>query len=282
MSDQPFLKFGSEGPAVARLVELLTSHGCPPRPPVTSETPTFGRAIENMVLYFQMTHQGPDGQWLDVDGQVGRNTWWALENAHGAAQRSFFEAGIPAGITGTRKAILETAIREHGVREDRGRPNRGKEVDKYQPTSVTRDPHKDGQPWCAYFVSWVVKEVYGKHILGQPVASVWTAYQRARKYRRWMPKDDNVPTPGDAFVMLYKDNYRNAWCTGHIGLVLQVAKDGRSINTVEGNCGDRVKIGKRSLDDPKIKGFINIVGDRPDFERGSLRGAKDVGAGGTR
>lgn len=282
MSDKPFLKFGSDGPGVAKLVELLKSHGCAPRPPVTSSAPTFGRAIENMVLYFQMTHQGPDGKWLDVDGQIGKHTWWALENAHGEAQQSFLEAGIPKGISGTRKAMLETAVREHGVREDRSRPNRGKDVDKYQPASVTCDPRKDGQPWCAYFVSWVVKEVYGKHLLGEPVASVWTAYQRARKYKRWLPKEGSLPIPGDAFVMLHRDNYKTNWCTGHIGLVLQVAKDGKSINTVEGNCGDRVKIGRRSLSDPKIKGFINIVGDRPDFTRGSLRGAKDVGARGTR
>jgi hypothetical protein len=61
-----------------------------------------------------------------------------------------------------------------------------------------------------------------------------------------------------------------------------VADDGRSFNTVEGNCGNRVKIGRRSLGDPLLRGFINIVGDRPDFLRGSLRGAKDLGTSGTR
>lgn len=281
MANKPFLKYGSRGPEVARLVELLTSHGCAPRPPVTSSNPRFGRAIENMVLYFQMTHQGKDGKWLDVDGQVGKNTWWALEHARGTPQRSFLEAGIPKGISGIRKALLETAVKEHGVREDRWRPNRGKDVDKYQPSDVTSDPTCDGRPWCAYFVSWVVKEVYGKHLLGRPVASVWTAYQRARQHGRWLSKR-SLPAPGDAFVMLYGDDYQTEWCTGHIGLVLQVAKDGKSINTIEGNCGDRVKIGLRWLSDPKVKGFINIVGDRPSFERGSLRGAKNVGSKGTR
>ena len=124
------LRFGNTGPEVADLVKLLTRHGCSPRPPVTSSAPTFGRAVENMVLYFQMTHQGHEGNWLDVDGVVGNDTWWALKNATGQAQRSFLEAGIPQGISGRRRAILETAVKEHGVREDLSRPNRGDEIDK--------------------------------------------------------------------------------------------------------------------------------------------------------
>jgi murein L,D-transpeptidase YcbB/YkuD len=93
------LKFGNKGPEVASLVKLLTKHGCTPRPAVTSSAPRFGRAVENMVLYFQMTHQGPDGKWLGVDGVVGKDSWWALKNATGQAQRSFLEAGIPRGIS---------------------------------------------------------------------------------------------------------------------------------------------------------------------------------------
>ncbi len=276
------LKFGSKGPDVAKLVGLLDKHGCSPRPPVTSAEPEFGRAIENAVLYFQMTHQGRDGNWLDVDGVVGPGTWWALEHATGKHQRSFLEVGIPRGIEGVRRQLLETAVKQHGVREDAGRPNRGDEVDKFLPASVTANPDKPGLAWCCYFVSWVTKEVYGKHILGEPVASCYTAWARAKQRKRWVPNDGrNVPTPGDAFLIL-KDDPAKGWCQGHIGFVLQVAPDGKSINTVEGNCGNRVKIGRRHLSDPLLKGFINIAGDKPEFERGSLRGAKDLGKHGTR
>jgi hypothetical protein len=276
------LRFGDRGVEVRKLVDKLDAAGCTPRPPVTSTEPRFGRAVENMVLYFQMTHQGPDGNWLSVDGVVGDHTWWALANASGKSQRSFFEVGMPEGIDGQRLQILETAVREHGVREDRSRPNRGKEVDKYLPSHYTSDPSTDGPPWCAYFVSWVLKEVYGRHLLGRPVASVHTSWSHARTAERWMPKRaGRVPTPGDAFVIL-KHPPENGWCTGHIGLVLQVAVDGKSFNTVEGNCGNRVKIGRRDMGDPQLRGFINIVGDRPRFTRGELRGAKDLGRQGTR
>ena len=99
--------------------------------------------------------------------------------------------------------------------------------------------------------------------------------------RKWEPNDGRVSTPGDAFVILHKDP-KKGWCTGHIGFVLQVAKNGKSINTVEGNCGNRVKIGRRELSDPMLRGFINFYGDHPDFTRGSLRGAKELGSQRTR
>ena len=278
------LRFGAADSAVARLVALLCAAGCRPRPPVTAALPKFGRAIENMVLYFQMTHQGPDGRWLDVDGVVGPSTWWALEHAGESEDRSFLDVGIPQGITGRRHSLLATAIREHGVREDGVIPNRGSEVDKYQPAAVTCSPDAEGKPWCAYFVSWVTREVYGKHLLGRPVASAWTIYQRARspKYRRWLPKNAHEPAPGDAFIMLYGDNYPSKWCSGHVGFVLRLSQDAETINTIEGNCGDRVRITSRALSDDKLKGFVNIVGDRPDFRRGLLRGARNSATNSTR
>jgi hypothetical protein len=275
------LRFGSKGVEVAELVKLLTKRGCAPKPPVTSTEPRFGRAVENMVLYFQMTHLGSDGNWLDVDGVVGDHTWWALENDAGPPQRSFLEVGIPKGITGLRRAVLETAVREHGAREDPGRPNRGEEVDRFLPPSSTQSRSQPGPPWCCYFTSWVTKQVFGKYPLGERLGSCHTAWKRASKQGKWEPNDGRVPTPGDAFVILHKDP-RRGWCTGHIGFVLQVSRDGKSINTVEGNCGNRVKIGRRKLSDLTLRGFINFYGDHPDFERGSLRGAKDLGTSGTR
>ncbi|HSG81729.1 MAG TPA: CHAP domain-containing protein [Gemmatimonadota bacterium] len=275
------IRFGSKGKEVAQLVALLTKQGCAPVTPVTGSEPEFNRDVENMVLYFQMTHQGKDGKWLDVDGVVGPGTWWALENATGEPQRSFLEAGIPEGITDKRRAILEAAVKQHGVREEGSKPNRGKDVDKFLPKDFVKSPKSEGPPWCCYFASWVVKEAYGEHPLGEPVASVHTSWQLAKKHGHWEPNDGRLPTPGDAFVLLH-DDPEKGWCTGHIGFVLQVAPDGKSINTVEGNCGNRVKIGRRELSDPMMKGFINVVGDHPEFERGSLRGAPDLGKSGTR
>lgn len=276
------LRFGDKGSEVAEMAELLAAQGCPPRPPISGDTPVFGRAIENAVLYFQMTHLGETGDWLEVDGVVGPATWWALEHSTGEPQRSFLEFAVPEGIDGQRKALLRTAAEQRGVREDSEWPNRGSEVDKFFPPEIISSPNKEGRPWCCYFVSWTAREVYGRHILGRPVASCWVAWQRACEHHRWLPNEPNVvPTPGDAFVILHAEP-ESGWCTGHTGFVLQVAADGESFNTVEGNCGDRVKLGLRTLTDPLLRGFINIVGDRPGFGRGSLRGAKALETSRTR
>jgi len=277
----PRLCFGSKGLEVAKLVKLLTERGCAPTPPVTAARPRFGRAIENMVLYFQMTHQGPHGNWLTVDGVVGGGTWWALRNHSGPPQRSFLEVGIPEGITGHRRKVLETAVKEHGIREDPRRPNRGKEVDKFLPSSCTESSSQNGKPWCCYFTSWVTRQAFDSYPLGARVGSCHAAWRRANELGQWEPNDGRVPTPGDAFVILHEDP-TEGWCTGHIGFVLQVSKSGRSINTVEGNCGNRVKIGRRTLKDPLLRGFINFYGDHPEFKRGSLRGAKNLGKRSTR
>lgn len=43
----------------------------------------FGLKTQTAVEKFQRTHTGPDGKSLGVDGQVGKNTKWALWNAGG-------------------------------------------------------------------------------------------------------------------------------------------------------------------------------------------------------
>ena len=41
----------------------------------------FGGKTEDAVKQFQRSHDGPDGRALTVDGIVGENTWWAIDNA---------------------------------------------------------------------------------------------------------------------------------------------------------------------------------------------------------
>ncbi len=69
-----------------------------------------------------------------------------------------------------------------------------------------------------------------------------------------------VPRPGDAFVMPYRDTAGPFTGRGHIGFVLRVdVVEGRatSIDTVEGNAGNRVKVGHRVLSDRTIVGLIS-------------------------
>jgi hypothetical protein len=77
------------------------------------------KLTRNAVTYFQQTHVGPNGAFLDVDGVVGPDTWWALRNPSGAAQKSGLDPDIPRGLTPLRTRLLEIALAEHakGVKE---------------------------------------------------------------------------------------------------------------------------------------------------------------------
>ena len=81
--------------------------------------------------------------------------------------------------------------------------------------------------------------------------------------------------PGDVFYMRFGST------KGHVGFVYRMSEDGETINTVEGNCANRVKIGRRRLS--SVYGIIDFFGDdgSEDFERGLIE-AKNVGKDGTR
>ena len=263
MPEHPMLVLGASGPAVQLLARKLQEAGALPLGPAPDQ---FTDELEGSVKDFQQTHVGQDGVFLKSDGVVGPATWWALHNASGPAQHSQLSAAVPAGVGPLRRRILEVALGEHakGVAERPFGSNRGPELDKYLPDWLTKT--SAGQPWCCFFYSWVVKEALGEWPLGQREGSCAKARERAGTLGIWRPKTMRAehPLPGDAFVI---DAGKGK---GHIGFVLRVSKDALEFNTVEGNCGNRVKLGLRRLDEPNLVGFIdNVSGEHPvEFERG--------------
>lgn len=85
-------------------------------------------------------------------------------------------------------------------------------------------PHSCGQPWCAYFATWVLNEA-GADI--QQMASAKNVEDYYRKYHRW----SNTPQPGDIFTVT-----RSGGSGRHIGIVVGVNGDG-TFASVEGNAG---------------------------------------------
>jgi hypothetical protein len=274
---QPMLWLGSQGSAVVELARLLQAHGFALE---ESAADGFGPELEECVQDFQRTHLGPDGRFLEVDGVVGPKTWWALAHASGAAQRSYIEAAPPRGLTPLRRRLLEVALAEHarGVAELPDGSNRGPDVDRYLPGWLTERPGP-GPAWCCFFYSWVVKSALHHWPLGQREGNCMQARARAGALGLWTPLGSRGerPLPGDAFVM------NRGGGRGHIGFVLRVSQDGTQINTLEGNCGNRVKLGLRELRDSEISGFIdNVPSEAPlDFERGIVS-AKPLGGASTR
>jgi len=180
---------------------------------------------------------------------------------------------IPRNLSPLRRKQLEIALKEHddGVHEIPDGSNWGGGIIKYG--------GQKGWAWCCLFWSWCNKECFGKYSLGRKEAGCQRAWKRAQTLGMWRDKATYSPIPGDAFVMLYRDSAGRLTGRGHIGFVMRVGvADGRplKINTVEGNCGNRVKIGERTLADPNIVGFINNLPpeEQPEgWETGLVRAA---------
>lgn len=253
---QASLLLGMAHPDVRELIERLRAAGYW----TATQTPTeITPDVETQILEFQRTHLGPDGRFLTVDGVVGDATRWALAHPDGDAQRSNIRATIPRGLGPQRTRILEVALQEHarGVVEVPNGSNRGPDIDKYLPQWAKTQP---GPAWCCFFYSWVVRSALEAWPLGQQIGSCRNARQRAGALGLYAPKalHPERPIPGDAFVMDRGGGH------GHIGFVLRLSEDRKRINTVEGNCGNRVKIGLRELGDPELVGFIDNVPSEAD------------------
>jgi len=251
MRDSSLLFLGVEHPDVRELVDRLRAEGFW----TLSHTPgEITPDVEAAILEFQRTHLGPDGRFLQADGVVGAATRWALSHASGEGQRSHVDASIPAGLGPQRQRVLEVALQEHarGVAEVPSGSNRGPELDKYLPQWAKTQP---GPAWCCFFYSWVVRSALDAWPLGAQLGSCRNARQRAGALGLYTPKGTRAerPIPGDAFLMDRGGGH------GHIGFVLRVSDDRTTINTVEGNCGNRVKVGLRELSDPELVGFIDNV-----------------------
>ncbi len=252
---------------VMRLQHLLSSHGY-----FKDRIPSDGIfediTHENVVL-FQLQHVDQNGNPLDADGVVGAKTWWALQNPSGEAQRNHLEPVIPEGLTGKRRQLLEVIYEEHGkpVFEVPDGSNRSPDIDDYWgPTGVI------GLPWCCAFVSWALHEVLGSYpIGGKHHLGVQNMWRNARQ----LGMEASHPKPGDVFIQIKSGG------KGHTGFVVGVSADGQSIYTGEGNCGNRLKIGKRKLS--SINHFVDCLqdGQTTEFSRSAFN-VKAVDAQGTR
>jgi len=276
----PVLKLGDQGQYVQLLSDRLRDGGFGPL-----NTSVLGADLEAEVVYFQQTHLGPDGSFLNADGTVGPKTWWALLHPTGPAQRSNLPSDrIPIGTPEPGQQILQVALAEQrkGVCELPDGSNHSPDIDKYLP-DWAKIQRPQGPPWCCFFYSWVCKTALGYWPLGLQVGGCLQAISEAQHLGLWTPvplsrnilESGAAVYPGDAFVMNRGKGH------GHIGFVYRVSPGGTQINTVEGNCGNRVKVGMRDLHDDQIAGFIRSYGNRQGgFELG-LVDAPSLGTDGT-
>lgn len=271
------LRRGMVGEDVRELDRLLIACGAQG---LGRPDPVFGSGLHAAVVWYQQTYLGPDGEPLTVDGWVGDDTWWSLHQPP-SAQRSGHSTGyvIPAGLGPQRTQILEVALAEYrlDVVERPFGSNRGDRIDVY--THFQGVPaNAAGPKWCCFFVSWVLHEAMGLYPLAARVGSCMRSYRLAEEQGRYVLATDPglVIVPGDIFVQLYVDDDGEFVGTGHTGLVSAVSADGKRINTIEGNAGNRVKFGVRNVSTlhgiwrPCDLGALPMGFERRIFKAGSL------------
>lgn len=134
----------------------------------------------------------------------------------------------PEAITLPR-ALIEEAQKWVGVQEV-GK-NRGVEVEMFQKAV---DGKASGEPWCAAFVEFCIKQVVAQHGVTTPVVAsehcltIWNTTPVSQRL--------TTPVPGCLVIWRHGDSTQ-----GHIGVVTEVTADPRFIQTIEGNTGPEVK-----------------------------------------
>jgi hypothetical protein len=121
----------------------------------------------------------------------------------------------------TAKQIIDRAKSQIGVCENPPNSNNVKYNTWYYGHPVSGPEY----PWCAVFISWLFKAEQG---ICPRTASCVNMLAWFEKKRQLV----NKPQAGDIVFFKYNTNNRR---TNHVGLVVSVSDDGRTINTIEGN-----------------------------------------------
>lgn len=157
-------------------------------------------------------------------------------------------AAAPAGARGQQIAALASA--ELGVAEQPPGSNDAPRIAEYRTATAGAAA---GQPWCAYFTSWVAAKA-GVPIGpdGQGLGYVPTVKQWAEQTGRYIPAGTGSPQVGDLVVF----DRGGDGVLDHIGVVTGASPDG-SIQTVEGNSSNAVSA--RSYGPGGYAGLVRLV-----------------------
>lgn len=159
-----------------------------------------------------------------------------------------------------KATALSIAVSQLNVRETKGKPNSGPQVDQYLKSVGLGS----GYSWCMAFVYWCYNEAAKSLNVKQPLIKTggvlhqWNAQQsRFKILPQTASTSPSLIKPGSIFIMDFGKGM------GHTGLVESF--DGKLIHTIEGNSNDEGsreglevcrKPGGRKLS--SIKGFLVI------------------------
>jgi peptidoglycan hydrolase-like protein with peptidoglycan-binding domain len=223
------VKKGSRGAVVTELQHILRELDY--NIPVTG---IFDTATLKAVKSFQSRHLDKHNMPLEIDGEVGELTWWALQNPRNVVQGVAIDYGVmPVKETGESamgRAALQFAISElnNGAGEEGGN-NKGPWVKKYlQPTGLA-----EGNSWCAAFISWCFLQAAGDDKKKMPfkyTAGAKNIYNQLKQKSLIYDANRTTPLPGD-IITWWRVSAASGF--GHIAIVHHYG-DG-FLYTLEGN-----------------------------------------------
>jgi len=162
----------------------------------------------------------------------------------------------PPSSSAARQQIVQAARSQLGVYPEHNRDN----CEPYFTNFGT--PYHCGEPWCAYFASWVWRQ-----------AGAWTAnFGGTNQFYYWgaskgLLRDFAHINPGD--VVLYGSGPTSTQSSVHMGVVENVYTDG-TISTIEGNWSDGVV--RKDHMDPNHTGWEPIYAVVSPFADGTGAG----------
>jgi hypothetical protein len=166
---------------------------------------------------------------IAVDGYVGPKTWDALRRPPNVAEK-FTQPGWrcePTTIRAEVKPVIDAAVADlaRPTFEDPPGSNAGPLLAKYG---------NRGLPWCAYAVSHWFSHADDKPLKGVPLASAYKWREWARMSGRLLADGDRVE-PGDVGIVVRPSG------NGHVGLIVWVSHDGKTLCSIEGNVKNSVQ-----------------------------------------
>lgn len=103
------------------------------------------------------------------------------------------------------------------------------------------------EPWCADFVSWVLKEAgvpftaggyHGWQIPGVLSMQAW--FKAGKNGSTYIPAGSGRPQPGDIGFYIGAQNPDGGGSTEHVNIIIAVSSDGKTMTAIGGNQSDRV------------------------------------------
>lgn len=220
------MRLGAEGFDVGRLQQALLEDG-EAIDAIELDASSFGASTDAAVREFQARHLGPDGHVLEIDGDVGPATLWALDNA------GYTIPGLGYVVPGWRSEgddpTVSAARSDVGKREDPDGSNDGPDLKKF---------HTLGRPWCALALSEWYRE---GAVANGGVSGPWGVFAAAMQVLGWARGAKRVldasekARPGDCFAIVREDGH------GHAGLVCSNEDAQGGFFTIEGNASNAVR-----------------------------------------